>query len=152
MKTKTPPTTGVVKFNKTSQFEVNAIAQQKKSVNDMLESQKVNLGEALTAADLAFFLKSGVEELNRLQPAVDSPEARKAYLAAEVKRKATGKDSLPYEAFLCYYGKHSAKKRYAMILSGDAATIADAEAQLKQALRTVEKLIKLDAALSAATK
>jgi hypothetical protein len=152
MKTKTPPTTGVVKFNKVSQFETQAIAQQKQGVNDMLEAIKVNLGTALTAADLAFFLKTSVEALNRLQPAEATPEARKAYIAAEAKRKATGKDSLPYEAFLCYYGKCSAKTRYAIILSGDATELAKADIELMQARRTVEKLLKLDAALSAATK
>ena len=152
MKTSTPKTTGVVKFQKTSKFEVKAIAQVNANVNDMLEATKVNLGSALTAADLAFMLETGIEKLNSLQPANPSPEARKAYLAAEARSKATGKDPLPYEAFLCYYGNCNAAFRYAAILSGDPARLAQADLKLAQALRSVEKFSKLDAALSAATK
>jgi len=149
MKTSTPPTATAVKFNKVSSFETKAKAEVSQSINDKLEAVKVNLGAVLTAADFTYILRVAIEELNSLQPAEASPEARKAYLAAEAKRKATNKESLPYEAFLCYYGKNAAKKRYAMILSGD---IDEADVLLAQAIRTVEKLVKLDAALTQRTK
>ena len=149
MKTSTPPTATAVKFNKVSSFETKAKAEVSQSINDKLEAVKVNLGAVLTAADFTYILRVAIEELNSLQPAEASPEARKAYLAAEAKRKATGKESLPYEAFLCYYGKHNAKKRYAMILSEN---IDEADVLLAQAVRTVEKLVKLDAALTQRTK
>lgn len=148
MKTSTPPTTGVVKFNKVSNYETNAIAQQKQAINDKLEAVKVNLGSVLSAADFSFLLRVAIEEFNSLQGAAPTPEARKAYLADATKRKANGKDAISYELFLCTHGTY-AKKRYAMVAKG---LIAEADVMLAQASRTVEKLVKLDAALQTATK
>lgn len=140
--TKTP----VVRINKVSNFETIALAEQKQAINDKLEAIKVKF--ELTAADFSMLLRVAVEELNSLRPAVASPEARKAYLADEAKRKATGKDSRSYELFLCSYGLY-APKRYAMVAKGN---IAEADVMLKQAINTVEKLQKLDAALTQRTK
>jgi hypothetical protein len=148
MKTTTPPTTGVVKINKVSNYETIAIAQQKQAINDKLEAIKVNLGSVLSAADFSLLLRVAVEELNSLQGAPATPEAHKAFIADAAKRKANGKDALSYEVFLCTHGTY-AKKRYAMVSKG---LTAEADVMLAQARRTVEKLLKLDAALSAATK
>lgn len=148
MKTTTPPTTGVVKFNKVSNYETIAIAQQKQAINDKLEAVKVNLGSVLSAADFSFMLRVAVEELNSLYAAPATPESRKAYNADATKRKANGKDPISYEVFLCTHGLY-AKKRYAMVSKG---LIAEADVMLAQAIRTVEKLVKLDTAIQAATK
>ncbi len=148
MKTSTPPTATAVKFNKVSSFETQAKAEVAQSINDKLEAIKVNLGSVLTAADFAYILRVAIEELNSLQPAEASPEARKAYLADEAKRKAAGKDSRTYEMFLCSYGLF-APKRYQLVKAGN---IAEADVLLQQARNTVEKLVKLDAALTQRTK
>jgi hypothetical protein len=148
MKTQPTKTTGVVKFNKVSQYETLAIAQQKQAINDKLEAIKVNLGSVLSAADFSFMLRVAIEELNSLQGAAPTPEAHKAYLADVAKRKSTGKDAISYEVFLCTYGTY-AKKRYAMVSKG---LIAEADVMLAQASRTVEKLAKLDAAITQRTK
>jgi hypothetical protein len=146
VKTSTPPTTGVVKINKVSNFETLAIAQQKQAINDQLEAITVKF--TVSAADFALLLRVAVEELNSLQGAPATPEAHKAYNADAAKRKANGKDPISYEVFLCTHGLY-AKKRYAMVSKG---LTAEADVMLAQARRTVEKLQKLDAALSAATK
>lgn len=148
MKTKTPPTTGVVKFNKVSQFQTNAEVEQMKAKRASLEAIKVNLGSVLTAADFATLLRLAVEEYNSLNTAPATPESRKAYLADEAKRKSKGQESRSYDEFLTAHGLF-AKKRYRMLKDGKKA---EADFELESILSTVEKLVKLDAALQAATK
>jgi hypothetical protein len=150
VKTSTPPTTGVVKFNKVSQFETNAAAQAKQAINDKLAAIVITFDKNVgwTAEDHTNALRVLVEEFNSLCPAEATPEARKAYLADATKRKANGKDAISYELFLCTHGLY-AKKRYAMVAKG---LIAEADVQLASIRKTVEKMLKLDAALTQRTK
>lgn len=149
MKTKTPPTTNVVKFNKTSQFKVNAEVEQMKAERASLEAIKVNLGSVLTAADFALILEVVVEKFNTLNTAPATPETRKAYIADEAKRKANGNKSRSYDEFLTSHAGVYAKARWSMLQEGKKA---EADFKLESILSTVEKLVKLDAALTAATK
>lgn len=146
MKTSTPPTTNVVKFNKVSQYELAAQAEVQQSINDKLSLITVNF--KLNAAQFALLRRLAIEEVNSLRPADATPEARKAYLADEAKRKATGKDSRTYEQFLCSY-KTFAKKRYALISEGKTA---EADVQLEMALNTLNALEALNTALTQRTK
>ena len=146
MKSKFPSVAETVKFNKVSNFEANAIAEQKQAINEKLESITVKF--QLTAADFGLLLRLAVEELESLQPAIPTLESKRVHSADEARRVANGKRRRSYELFLCTY-KASAKLRYKLISEGKTA---EADILLAQAKRTVDKLVKLDAALNKSIK
>ena len=142
MKTKLTPVQEVKKINKVSNFEAIALAEQKQKMNEKLEAITVKF--ELTAADFALLLRLAVEELESLEPAAPTQDSKRAYLADEAKRRATGKASRSYELFLCSF-KSSARVRSKLISKGK---ISEADFLLDQAQRTVAKLVKLDSAHS----